>query len=97
MIESLSGAVGDVGPADSAFPWRRQAACVQWYTEAPFGTASTWLTGAHAAVAPSSVGGYINYVELGTPLDRYLGSNLLQFNTVRQQYDPGGLMRSGIT
>ena len=51
VIESLSGAVGDVGPADSAFPWRRQAACVQWYTEAPFDTASTWLAGAHAAVA----------------------------------------------
>lgn len=30
VIESLSGAVGDPDPSDTAFPWRRQAACVQW-------------------------------------------------------------------
>ena len=35
VIESLSGAVSDLGPSDTAFPWRRQAACVQWYTETP--------------------------------------------------------------
>src|SRR5262249_38303461 len=35
VIESLSGAVSDVDAADTAFPWRRQAACVQWYTEPP--------------------------------------------------------------
>ena len=97
VIESLSGAVGDVGPADSAFPWRRQAACVQWYTEAPVDPAGDWLARAHEAVAPSSVGGYINYVETNTALERYLGPNLVRFNAIRQQYDPGGLMRSGIS
>ena len=34
VIESLSGSVSDVDSGDTAFPWRRQAASVQWYTEA---------------------------------------------------------------
>ena len=96
VIESLSGAVNDVAPADSAFPWRQSAASVQWYTEAPFDVASTWLADAHTAVAASSVGGYINYVEPRQPLSRYLGPNLGRFDAVRQAYDAGGLMRSGI-
>lgn len=35
VIESLSGAVSDLDSGDTGFPWRRQAACVQWYTETP--------------------------------------------------------------
>ncbi|WP_179476240.1 FAD-binding oxidoreductase [Mycolicibacterium vinylchloridicum] len=96
VVESLSGAVGDIDPAGSAFPWRRQAASVQWYTEATSDAASDWLTSAHHAVASASVGGYINYPEIGDPLARYLGPNLQRFNAIRHQYDPAGLMRSGI-
>ena len=44
----------------------------------------------------NSVGGYVNYAELGSTASRYFGGNLLQFNAIRQQYDPGGLMYSGI-
>ena len=40
---------------------------------------------------------YINYVETNTALARYLGPNLVRFNAIRQQFDPGGLMRSGIS
>ena len=47
VIESLSGAVSDVDSGDTAFPWRRQAACIQWYTETPspatVETANQWL------------------------------------------------------
>ncbi|MBB3754006.1 FAD/FMN-containing dehydrogenase [Mycolicibacterium sp. BK634] len=96
VVESLSGAVGDIGPAGSAFPWRAQAASVQWYTEAASDTASAWLTAAHQALGAASAGGYINYPEAGDPLSRYLGPNLQRFNTIRQKYDPTGLMRSGI-
>jgi hypothetical protein len=35
VVESLSGAVSDVDPRDTAFPWRRQAACIQWYADTP--------------------------------------------------------------
>jgi hypothetical protein len=96
VVESLSGAVDDIDPAGSAFPWRRQAASVQWYTEAASDAASGWLTAAHRALGSASVGGYINYPETGDPLSRYLGPNLQRFNTIRQQYDPDRLMRSGI-
>jgi hypothetical protein len=96
VVESLSGAIDDIDPAGSAFPWRQQAASVQWYTEAPSDAATSWLTGAHHALASASVGGYINYPETGDPLARYLGPNLARFNTIRQKYDPSALMRSGI-
>jgi hypothetical protein len=63
VIESLSGAVSDIEPEDTAFPWRRQAVCVQWYTETPtpaiVDSANAWLKGAHHAVQSHSVGGYI--------------------------------------
>lgn len=99
VIESLSGAVTDLDPSDTAFPWRRQAACVQWYTEpsaASFDTASHWLNGAHTAVQAHSVGRYVNYAELDTPASRYFGTNLERLVAVRQKYDPQGLMYSGM-
>jgi FAD/FMN-containing dehydrogenase len=99
VIESLDAAVGDVGPGDSAFPWRRQAANVQWYTEpqSPGGvdTATKWLASAHEAVRAGSVGGYVNYLEADTPAARYFGANLLRLSQIRQKYDPAGLMYSG--
>jgi FAD/FMN-containing dehydrogenase len=96
VVESLSGAVDDVDPAGSAFPWRRQAASVQWYTESASDAASGWLSAAHRTLGAASAGGYVNYPEAGDPLARYLGPNLQRFNTIRQKYDPTGLMRSGI-
>ncbi|MCV7178690.1 FAD-binding oxidoreductase [Mycolicibacterium sphagni] len=96
VVESLSGAVSDVEPAGSAFPWRRQAASVQWYTEAAPATANMWLAAAHQTLGSTSAGGYINYPEAGEPLSRYLGPNLQRFNAIRQKYDPNGLIRSGI-
>jgi hypothetical protein len=93
VVESLDGAVADLGPADTAFPWRRQAACVQWYTEAPdVAGATRWLEDAHVAVQPSSVGAYVNYVEQGVAPARYFGANLDRLTAVRRRYDPAGLM-----
>jgi FAD/FMN-containing dehydrogenase len=100
VIESLSGAVSDVGSSDTAFPWRRQAACVQWYTETPsptaVNTANEWLTSAHAAVHEHSAGGYINYVEPGVPASRYFGDNLQRLAAIHQKYDPAELMYPGL-
>ncbi|SON58656.1 6-hydroxy-D-nicotine oxidase [Mycobacterium simulans] len=101
LIDSLGGAVGDVDPADSAFPWRRQSAVVQWYVNTPSSgqaaTANKWLSDAHQAVQPFSVGGYVNYLETNTAASRYFGTNLSRLTTVRQKYDPGQLMFSGLT
>jgi FAD/FMN-containing dehydrogenase len=99
VIESLDGAVGDVGPGDSAFPWRRQAANVQWYTEprspGAVDTATKWLASAHEAVRAASVGGYVNYLEPDTPASRYFGANLVRLSGIRQKYDPNQSMHSG--
>ena len=96
VIESLSGSVTDVDSGDTAFPWRRQAASVQWYTEAAVEFANEWLASAHAAVQAYSVGGYVNYLEPDTPASRYFGDNLARLAAVRQKYDPDGLMYSGM-
>ncbi len=96
VIESLSGSVSDVDSGDTAFPWRRQAASVQWYTEAAVESANEWLASAHAAVQAYSVGGYVNYVEPDTPASRYFGDNLARLAAVRQKYDPDELMYSGM-
>ena len=92
-------AVGDVAPGDSAFPWRKQSAVLQWYVE-PAGTqvsaATQWLSSAHRAVQQYSVGGYVNYLETNTPASRYFGSNLSQLTSVRQKYDPNQIMFSGL-
>jgi FAD/FMN-containing dehydrogenase len=96
VIESLSGAVSDVDSGDTAFPWRRQAACIQWYSEAKVESVNEWLASAHAAVRAYSVGAYVNYVEPDTPASRYFGDNLARLAAVRQKYDPDGLMYSGM-
>jgi FAD/FMN-containing dehydrogenase len=100
VIESLSGAVSDVDPRGTAFPWRRQAASIQWYSEpSPPNTVDVgdaWLVAAHQAMGTNSVGGYVNYVEPDTTAARYFGGNLSRLNAARQQYDPSGLMYSGI-
>jgi len=97
VIESLSGALRDMNSTDSAFPWRRQAACIQWYTEtSSVDTATKWLTSAHHAVQANSVGGYVNYIEADTPSVRYFGDNLVRLKSIRQKYDPDGLMYSGM-
>jgi hypothetical protein len=100
VIESLSGAVSDVDSDDSAFPWRRQAVCVQWYAETPspatIDSANPWLASAHEAVQANSVGGYVNYVEPDTAASRYFAGNLLQLSAIRQKYDPDVLMYSGM-
>ena len=96
VIESFDGAVRDLAPADTAFPWRRHAACVQWYVETPSATtvdaARGWLQSAHRAVGASSVGAYVNYLEQDTAPARYFGENLQRLDTVRHRHDPGGLM-----
>jgi FAD binding domain len=92
VIESLDGAVQDLAPGDSAFPWRGEAACVQWYTEAPAEAATAWLAAAHDALGANSVGGYANYLEAGTSTDRYFASNVGRLASIHQRCDQAALM-----
>ena len=98
IMHALDGALATVAPWATAFPWRRHSALVQWYIE-PAGSPSAavnWLNTAHQAVQRYSVGGYVNYVEAGQPPARYFGSNLSKLSAVRQKYDPGQVMFSGL-
>lgn len=101
IIDPLDGAIGDVGPGDSAFPWRRHAASLQWFTDvAPGGSytsATSWVRGAHSTVGRASVGAYVNYIESGVSPSRYYGANLSRLATVRKKYDPARTLYSGLT
>jgi FAD/FMN-containing dehydrogenase len=98
IMHALDGALASVAPGATAFPWRRQSALVQWYVETPGSpsAATSWLNTAHQAVQPYSVGRYVNYLEVNQPPSRYFGPNLSQLSAVRQKYDPGRVMFSGL-
>jgi FAD/FMN-containing dehydrogenase len=97
IMHALDGALADVPAGASAFPWRRQSSLVQWYVETGDpSAASGWLSTAHRAVQPYSVGGYVNYLEANQSPARYFGPNLSQLAAVRQKYDPGRVMFSGM-
>lgn len=98
IMHALDGAMASVAPGATAFPWRAQSALVQWYVETSGSPseATSWLGTAHKAVQPHSVGGYVNYLEVGQPPSRYFGSNLSRLATVRQKYDPGRVMFSSL-
>ncbi len=98
IMHALDGALATVAPGATAFPWRRQSSLVQWYVETSGdpAAATSWLNTAHQAVQPYSVGGYVNYLEVNQPASRYFGANLSRLTTVRQKYDPGRIMFSGL-
>jgi FAD/FMN-containing dehydrogenase len=97
IMHALDGALATVAPGATAFPWRRQSALVQWYVETGDPAAATnWLNAAHQAVQQYSVGGYVNYIEANQSPSRYFGPNLSQLSAVRQKYDPGRVMYSGL-
>jgi FAD/FMN-containing dehydrogenase len=98
IMHALDGALASVAPGATAFPWRRQSALVQWYVETSGSPseATSWLNTAHQAVRPYSVGGYVNYLEVNQPSSRYFGPNLSRLSAVRQKYDPGRVMFSGL-
>lgn len=98
IMHALDGALATVAPAATAFPWRRQSALVQWYVETSGdpAAATDWLASAHQAVQQYSVGGYVNYLEANQSPARYFGPNLSRLSAVRQKYDPGRVMFSGL-
>jgi hypothetical protein len=98
IMHALDGALADVPTGSTAFPWRRQSSLVQWYVETSGDPSAAvgWLSTAHRAVQPYSVGGYANYLEANQPASRYFGPNLSRLSAVRQKYDPARVMFSGM-
>ncbi len=99
LIDVLGGAVGDIGVADSAFPWRDASAIVQWYVATDSSRSSNdparrWVTAGHAALGRASQGGYVNYIEPQRDISTYYGPNYDRLRRVRSRYDPNGVFDS---
>lgn len=100
VLESLTGAIRDIDSGGTAFPWRRQDACLQWYTEPgpdAVHAATNWLAYAHQTLGTNSVGAYVNYAEPDVNAARYFGDNLDRLKAVRARYDPDTLMYSTVS
>lgn len=88
ILDPLTGAVRDVAAGATAFPWRSHLASVQWYTGSTNAAARAWVAQAHRDLAGVSSGRYVNYVEAGTGIGLYLGSNTARYDDVRRRRDP---------
>ncbi|TDD85042.1 hypothetical protein E1298_19225 [Actinomadura rubrisoli] len=89
LMDAMGGAIGRVGPGDTAFPHRRALFCVQYL--APD---AAWLRSAHEAMEPYLGGNaYVNYIdrELTGWARAYYGPNLERLAKVKAAHDPGRL------
>ena len=100
IVDAIGGAVGDVDPAGSAFPWPRQSAVLQWYADTPGpcvrSVAAKWIRLAHQRLRSHSVGRYVNYLEPDTQPVSYFAGNLPRLVAIRQKYHPTRMMASGL-
>ncbi|MGW4246900.1 FAD-binding oxidoreductase [Nocardia sp. NPDC004722] len=99
QINTLDGAIRDIAPEATAFPWRRHTALVEWGAYQPIShdTALAWITGAHKFLAPVSAGAYANYLEPGDPLSRYYAQNYPRLAALRRTLDPGHRIQTVLT
>ncbi|MFC5286144.1 FAD-binding oxidoreductase [Actinokineospora guangxiensis] len=94
LIDSLGGAIAEVGPAETAFPHREALATVQIYQEATAeaaASASRAVAEVRDALARDGLsGGYVNYIESAMP-DwgiMYYGDNVNRLRDTAKRYDP---------
>ncbi|WP_369395168.1 FAD-binding oxidoreductase [Streptomyces sp. CG1] len=92
---ALGGAVNRVSPTATAFVHRRSRMLAQyiasWGAGASGGSAQSWLTSAHKAMAPYASGAaYQNYTDptLTNWKKAYYGDAATRLGKVKQQYDP---------
>ncbi|MEW2259863.1 FAD-binding oxidoreductase [Streptomyces sp. NPDC047869] len=92
---ALGGAVNRVSPTATAFVHRRSRMLAQyiasWGAGASGGTAQSWLTSAHQAMAPHASGAaYQNYTDptLKNWRKAYYGDAATRLSMVKKQYDP---------
>lgn len=104
ILDPLTGAVRDQAVDATPFPWRRHLAELQWYVQLPADpsraavrSARSWVEDAHRAMAPASVGAYVNRLEPGRPLADYYGGNLGRLRRTKDRVDPDGFFRSPYT
>ena len=95
-LDSLGGAVDDLGPADTAFGHRGALATVQYtatYASGPAGPALHYVRAFRKAMTPSwGTGAYVNYADaaIADYQQAYFGDNAARLAEVRAAYDPDG-------
>jgi len=101
ILDPLGGAVGDLTPGATAFPWRRAKGIAQWYVPLPSSAGSStvdaaysWVRSGHSAFGSASAGGYVNYLEPGRTLRAYYGSNFDRLRRVKAAVDPTNFFHS---
>jgi FAD/FMN-containing dehydrogenase len=102
FIESLGGAIGRVGKADTAFYWRDQRFSFTFIgvydpSDAEWAARThVWADDFRNAMAPYLMGGvYVNYrqAELPDYQHAYYGPNVDRLREVKRKYDPKHLFR----
>jgi FAD binding domain-containing protein/berberine-like enzyme len=96
LLDSLGGAVSDVAPDASAFPYRDALASVQIYASAADGRpkATGSVTEVRDGLGPlAGDQGYVNYIDPDMPdwANAYYGDNLARLRQVADRYDPDGV------
>jgi FAD/FMN-containing dehydrogenase len=101
ILDPLTGRGSDVPVHATAFPWRSSLCDIQWYvglpgapTVADVHEAYSWIGRAHAAIAPYSAGGYVNYLEPNRPVRSYYGANYARLRAIKRAVDPTGFFTS---
>jgi FAD/FMN-containing dehydrogenase len=93
-LDSLGGAVDDVGGGDSAFGHRGALATVQYtatYDSGPATAATSYVRGFRGAMTPSwGTGAYVNYADASITdyQQAYFGANAGRLAQARATYDP---------
>jgi hypothetical protein len=97
IFDGYGGAIGRVPSAATAFVHRNAIAGIQYFTSWGAGApgsvaeaATAWLATTRSALAPSTVGAYVNYIDPAQPdfLDAYYGANLARLVDVKRRVDP---------
>ncbi|NEA30361.1 FAD-binding oxidoreductase [Streptomyces sp. SID13031] len=104
ILDPLGGQAAKIPSGGSSWGWRSAVGVVQWYTgmaahptSAQLKAAQTFITNGHRAVRPSTLGGYVNYVETGRSVSSYYGANYARLQTVKKKYDPANFFHTAYT
>ncbi|CAM3986937.1 FAD-binding oxidoreductase [Kibdelosporangium persicum] len=94
LIDSLGGAIADLGPSDTAFPHRKAFASAQIYMKADAADAARATTQVSevrdALTEVAGTTGYVNYIDPTMPdwADAYYGANLPRLRKIAETVDP---------
>lgn len=90
----LGGAIATIDPAATAFVHRRALFDLQyqtyWWDDAAAPASLAWVRDLRAAMAPYTIGAYVNYIDADLPdwEHAYYGENLPRLKQVKMDYDP---------